>query len=135
MTLEPFLNKKYKLYRTENSVELMDLMDLTGIKRKVASSLSATVQLVRNGDKYTLKTRHLILRTNQTFKLGEEKNVTTGDGRKVKNEFTIDGNKLTEKQIGEIALTIVREFSDEEMIQTYYCENVVSKGFFNVMKK
>lgn len=70
-----------------------------------------------------------MLTTTQKFKLGEEKEMTTTDGRKVKNVFTIDGNVLTEKQIGEQTFTLVREFFDDEMITTSYYGNVVCKGY------
>lgn len=97
--------------------------------RKVASSLSTTVQLVKKGDEYTLNTKMMLLTTSQKFKLGEEKEVTTTDGRKVKNVFTVDGNILTEKQIGDKTLTIVREFFDDELIATSYYGNAVCKSW------
>lgn len=76
----------------------------------------------------------MLLTTSQKFKLDEEKEVTTTDGRKVKNVFTIDGHTLTEKQIGEQTLTIVREFFDDEMIATSYYGNVVCKGYCKLLK-
>lgn len=97
--------------------------------------MSTTIQLVRKGDEYTLNTKMLLLTTSQKFKLDEEKEVTTPDGRKVKNMFTVDGNTLTEKQIGDRNLTIVREFFDDEMIATSYCGNVVCKSYCKVLKQ
>lgn len=102
--------------------------------RKIAGTLSTTVQLVKNGDEYSLKTSMLLLTTSQKFKLGEEKDVTTTDGRKVKNVFTIEGNTLTEKQIGQKTFTIIREFFDDEMIATSIYGNVVCKGWCKVVK-
>lgn len=109
--------------------------DVNAFMRKIASSISTTIQLVRKGDEYTLTTKMLLLTTTQKFKLGEEKEVTTTDGRKVKNVFIIDGNTLTEKQIGDRTLTIVREFFDEEMIATSYYGNVVCKGYLKALKQ
>lgn len=102
--------------------------------RKIASSISTTIQLLKKGDEYTLNTKMLLLTTSQKFKLGEEKEVTTTDGRKVKNIFTIDGNTLTEKQIGDKTFTIVREFFDDELIATSTCGDVVCKGWCKVVK-
>lgn len=96
--------------------------------------MSTTIQLVRKGDEYTLSTKMLLMTTTQKFKLGEVKDVTTTDGRKVKNLFTIDGNVLTEKQIGDQTLTIVREFGDNEMIATSYYGNVVCKAYCKPLK-
>lgn len=76
----------------------------------------------------------ILLTTSQKFRLGEEKDFTTPDGRKVKNTFTIDGNILTEKQVGKQTMTIVREFFDDEMIATSYCGNVVCKGWCKLVK-
>lgn len=103
--------------------------------RKIATSISTTIQLVRKGnDEYTLTTKMLLMTTTQTFRLGEEKDVTTTDGRKVKNVFTVDGNVLTEQQIGDRTMTTVREFFDNEMIATTYYGNVVCKGYCKLVK-
>lgn len=110
------------------------LAGVNAFLRKIASALSTTIQLIKKGDEYTLNTKMMLLTTSQKFKLGEENEVTTTDGRKVKNTFTIDGNILTEKQIGDQTLTIVREFFDDEMIATTYYGNVVCKGWCKVVK-
>lgn len=101
----------------------------------MATSLSSTIQLVKKGDEYTLTTKMMLLTNTQKFKLGEEKDVTTTDGRKVKNVFTMDGNILTEQQIGDRTLTTVREFFDDEMIATSYYGNVVCKGYCKLVKQ
>lgn len=75
-----------------------------------------------------------MLTTSQKFKVGEEKDVTTQDGRKIKNVFTIEGNKLIEKQIGEKTLTIIREYSDDELIVTTEMGQVVSTSWCKVVK-
>lgn len=110
------------------------LAEINALLRKVASSMSTTVQLVKNSDEYTLHTKMLLLTISQKFKLGEEKEITTTDGRKVKNVFTIDGNILTEKQIGEKTFTIIREFFDDEMLATSYYGNAVCKGWCKIVK-
>lgn len=85
--------------------------------RKLAQTMTTTVQLVKKeNDIYSLNTIILLLTTSQKFKLDEVKEVTTADGRKVKNSFSIDGNKLIEKQIGEKSLIIEREFFDDKLI-------------------
>lgn len=98
--------------------------------RKLASTMTTTVQLVKKSDDlYSLNSTILLLTTSQKFKLGEEKDVTTQDGRKVKNVFTIEGNKLIEKQIGEKTFMIVREYFDEELIVTTSMGEVVSTSW------
>lgn len=102
--------------------------------RKIASGLSTTIYLTKKGDEYTFHSKISLFTTSNTFRLGEEKEITTADGRRVKNTFTLDGNTLTEKQIGEETLTVVREFFDDEMIATTYYANVVCKSWCKAVK-
>lgn len=92
---------------------------MNALMRKIAKSFTTVVQLTKKDDQYSLNTTILLFSTSQKFILGEGKDVTTLDKRKVKNVFTIEDNKLIEKQIGEDrTLTITREFFDEELIVT-----------------
>lgn len=66
----------------------------------------------------------------QKFIPGEETEQTTIDGRKIKNTFTIEGNKITERQIEpKRQVTIIREFYDSEMIGTSIVGNVINKNW------
>lgn len=103
---------------------------INAIMRKLASSIPTTVQLIKKpDDSYSLNTFMWMLSTSQKFLLGDEKDVTTTDGRKVKSVFTIEGNNLIERQMGEKTLLIVREFFDEEMIATTSMGDVVCKAW------
>jgi len=94
--------------------------------RKLSQSMTTTVQLVKKNDTdYSLNTTILLMTTSQKFKLNDEKEIKTLDGRRVKNSFTIDNNILTEKQIGEKSLIIVREFFDEQLVVTSTIGDVV----------
>lgn len=59
-----------------------------------------------------------------TFKLGEEFEEVTADGRSVKTKITMDGNKLVQEQFGAKPTTIVREFTEKEMIATCNIGNI-----------
>lgn len=83
--------------------------------RKVGSSVSPVVELSENNGLYTLKTTSPFKNTEIKFKLGEEFEEETVDGRKVKSVCTLDGNKLIQVQKGEKQTTIEREFSSTEM--------------------
>lgn len=96
--------------------------------------MTTTVQLTKKGDEYSLNSTILLLTTSQKFKVGEAKDVTTQDGRKVKNVFTIEDNKLIEQQIGEKTLTIVREYSDDELIVTTSMGGVESTSWCKLVK-
>lgn len=85
--------------------------------RKVGMNVTPTVQLIKNDDgTYTLRTTSTFKNTDITFKLGEEFDEETLDGRKVKSKMTLDGNTLTQEQGGAKPSTIVRTFSDNEMV-------------------
>jgi hypothetical protein len=103
--------------------------------RKLSSTMTTTVQLVKKADDhYSLNTTILLMTTSQKFRLNEEKDVTTLDGRKVKISFTIERNKLTENQVGEKTLTIVREFSDDQMIATSTIGNVMCTSWCKLVE-
>ena len=83
--------------------------------RKMANTVSPTVELAKSGDEYTLTTTSTFKSSALKFKLGEEFDEETMDGRKVKSVCTLEGNVLTQKQNGEKPSTIVREFTDTEL--------------------
>lgn len=59
---------------------------------------------------------------------GQEIEQTTIDGRKIKNIFTIEGNKLIELQIEpKREVTLIREFFDKEMLGQSIVGNFTSR--------
>lgn len=83
--------------------------------RKMGSTVNPVIELTQNGDEYTLTSNSTFKNTTITFKLGEEFDEETPDGRKVKSLITQDGNKLIHIQKGDKETKIVREFSPEEV--------------------
>lgn len=83
--------------------------------RKMGSSVSPVVELTEDNGTYTLKTTSPFKSTEIKFKLGEEFDEETADGRKVKSVCTLEGDKLVQLQKGDKDTTIEREFSAEEM--------------------
>lgn len=80
--------------------------------RKVSKSLTTVSQLTKkSGNRYSFNTTILIFSMSQKFTLGEENEITTADGRKVKNTFTIEDNKLIEVQRGDKTLQLFGNFS------------------------
>ena len=67
---------------------------------------------------------------HQKFIPGKEVEQTTVDGRKVKNTFTIEGNKLIEKQVEpNREVKIVREFFDKEMLGTNTVGKIINQNW------
>lgn len=86
------------------------------VLRKMGNTVTPTVELKKDGDLYTFTTTSTFKTSSISFKLGEEFDEETLDGRKVKSVCTMDGNTLTQEQKGDKPSTIVREFSDSELI-------------------
>lgn len=94
------------------------------VLRKIGNSVSPTVELKKDGDKYTLVTSSTFKNTEISFELGKEFDEETLDGRNVKSVITLEGNKLTQKQGGEPPSTIIREFTEKDMVATMTVGNV-----------
>ncbi|XP_075144892.1 fatty acid binding protein [Haematobia irritans] len=110
--------KKYKLESSENFDEYMKELGVGLVLRKMGNTVSPTVELKKDGDVYTFTTSSTFKTSTITFKLGEEFDEETLDGRKVKSICTLDGNTLTQEQKGDKPSTIVREFTDSAMTTT-----------------
>lgn len=87
--------------------------------RKIASSISQTVELLKDGDDYTLKASSTFRNISITFRLGEEFDEKTMDGRNVKSIFTFDGNTLIHVQKGDKGHTVYRAFTDKELTMVH----------------
>lgn len=87
------------------------------LTRKMGNSVSPVVELTKTDDgKFVLSSNSAFKNTSITFKLNEEFDEETPDGRKVKSIITQEGNKLLHTQKTEkLSTTIVREFQPEEL--------------------
>lgn len=83
--------------------------------RKLGNAVSPVVELTKSDDKYVLSSNSTFKNTSVSFKLNEEFDEETPDGRKVKSIFTQEGNKLLQTQKSDKVTTIVREFEPEQL--------------------
>ena len=111
--------KKYKLDKSENFDEYMKEIGVGLVLRKMGNSVSPTVELKKNDDgSFSFTTTSTFKTSTINFKLGEEFDEETLDGRKVKSVCTMEGDKLIQEQKGEKPTTIVREFTPTELTTT-----------------
>lgn len=120
------LGIKYKLDKSENFDEFMKALGVGLVTRKMGNAVSPVVELTEDNGTYTLKSSSTFKNTVTTFKLGEEFDEETPDGRKVKSVITQDGdNKLVHIQKGDKESKIVREFSKELCTMTLSIDDIV----------
>jgi len=122
---EVWEGKKYKNTETENFDDYMKALGVGFVLRKIGNSVSPTVELKKDGDKYTLITSSTFKTSEISFELGKEFDEETLDGRNVKSVITLEGNKLIHKQGGDPPSEIVRDFSEKEMVATMKVKDVV----------
>lgn len=96
------------------------------ITRKMGSAVSPVVDLVKDGDEYTLSSISTFKNIITKFKSGEEFDQETPDGRKVKSTITVNGNVLTELQKDPSGkdTTIIREFTDDQVKMVNFGQNI-----------
>ncbi|XP_066590523.1 sodium/calcium exchanger regulatory protein 1 isoform X1 [Prorops nasuta] len=127
-----FLGKRYKLLNSENFDEYMKALGVGLVTRKMGSTVSPVVELTESDGTYTLKTSSTFKNSEIKFKLGEEFDEETPDGRKVKSVCTLEGNKLVQVQKGEKETTIEREFTPTEMKAIMKVDDVVCTRVYKV---
>ncbi|XP_067650808.1 fatty acid-binding protein homolog 6-like [Haliotis asinina] len=126
----------WQLERHENMDEYMKAVGVNIILRKMGLSITSYEEIKQDGDNWeihitsTFKNAHLI------FKLGEEFDEETMDGRKVKSTIVLEGDKLIHhqtavKEDGENS-TITRELEGDTLVITFVAlkKNVTAKRFY-----
>lgn len=86
------------------------------LTRKLGNSVTPVVELTKTDDKYSFSSNSAFKNTSITFKLDEEFDEETPDGRKVKSTITQEGNKLLHTQKSDkLVTTILREFEPDQL--------------------
>ena len=101
--------------------------------RKIGLATKLTVFLVKNGDEYEFHGVATFKTSILKFKLGEEFEEETPDGRKVLTTFTLDGNTLTQIQKTDKPSTIVRIFSETDLVATLTYGGVKCTRWYKVV--
>ncbi|KAK7864790.1 hypothetical protein R5R35_012280 [Gryllus longicercus] len=128
------LGKQYKLDSSENFDEIMKALGVGMMTRKLGGTVSPVIELTEADGVYTLKSTSTFKNTVISFKLGEEFDEETPDGRKVKSTITRDGNKLIQIQKGEPKDTeIIREFSPEQVLMTLKVDDIVCTRIYKAI--
>jgi len=115
MSVSELAQGKWHLEKSENFDEYMKAIGVGMATRLIANKLKPSTEISIADDEWCIKTLSTFKNTELKFKLSEEFDETTPDGRKVKTTVTADANKLTFDQKGDPPTTIIREFTDSTM--------------------
>lgn len=109
-----------------------NLSGLGYIKRKLAQSTNPEITISRDGDKWSMLTSSALSTSDISFTLDEEFEEQRQDGVTVTSRISADGNTWTQTQKPGNGkdVTIVREFTDNELKVTSTINNVVSNRVY-----
>ncbi|XP_014287666.1 fatty acid-binding protein, muscle-like [Halyomorpha halys] len=126
MGLSDFCGIKYKLDKSERFDEFMKCLGVSMLTRKMGNAVSPVVEMTENDGEYTISSSSTFKNSIIKFKLGQEFDEDTPDGRKVKSIITQDGdNKLIQIQKGDKESKIIREFAKDQILMTLSVDDVV----------
>lgn len=121
----------WALDTSENFDDYMKAIDVSYLTRKAAAYLKPNVILSQNGDSYTLKTESSFKTSETSFKLGQEYEETTADGRTCQTTFKVLDGKLIQDQQGKVPSTITRELKDDKLVTTCVAKDVTCVRTYN----
>jgi len=128
-----WVGRKYKLETSENFDEYMKELGVGVVLRKVGNATHPTCYMEQHGDEFRYYNESTFKNYCLTFKLGEEKEQETADGRHVLTTFTLDGNTLTQVEKCKKSSVIIRVFSETEMVATSTYGDVTSRRIYKVV--
>merc|ERR1712050_264586 len=114
---------KYERTSAEQYDEFLKALDVSFLLRKAATVSTPKMEVSEEGGVWTIKTSTTLKTMELKFKLGEQFDETTPDGREVSAVVNLDGGKIVTvqkaKKDGEKSTKSVREMNGtDEMIYT-----------------
>merc|ERR1711909_136350 len=114
----------------ENYEEFLKALGVGFILRKAALASTPVMSITETDGNWTMITKTTVKSIELKFRLGEEFEEDTTDGRHCKTTVTLEGNKMTTTQKatkkGEKDVVVVREFAGDTITYTATCEGVSS---------
>ncbi|XP_075884389.1 fatty acid-binding protein, adipocyte-like [Nelusetta ayraudi] len=130
--VEQFLGK-WTLHSSENFEDYMKALGVNLALRKMGIAAKPDLVVsVNDSGVITVKSQSTFKNIDVTFKLDEEFDETTADGRKTKTVFTLDNGKLVQLQKWDgKETTIERAVQGGQLIATCTMGDVVSTRTYN----
>ncbi|XP_075995324.1 fatty acid-binding protein, liver-like [Genypterus blacodes] len=111
----------WKVYSEENLGEFLKEIGAPEMVVKMRQDNKPVVVIEQNGKDFTHTIKFAMVTKSHSFTLGEETEMTTLDGRKVKCTMTEENGKLIAKSD---KFTCVREIQGDDMIETFTAGSV-----------
>jgi len=110
----------YERSAAENYEAFLDALGVGMILKKAATATTPVMTVTEEGGQWTIKTSTMLKSMELKFKLGEEFDEKTPDGREVTSIVTQEGDKLickqTAKKDSEASTISTREFFDDKCV-------------------
>jgi len=119
---------KFKLTQSENFEEFMKVLGVGLVTRKLGNKSSPTVTVTEEAGEFTFKQESLVKTSEFKFKIGQEFDEVTADGRQVKSLMTLKAPNVMVHEMkgtnGGKDSVCVREFFGDKMVATCKCEDI-----------
>jgi len=119
---------KFKLTQSENFEEFMKVLGVGLVTRKLGNKSSPTVTISEEAGEFTFKQESLVKTSEIKFKIGQEFDEITADGRQVKSLMTLKAPNVMVHEMkgtnGGKDSVCVREFFQDKMVATCKCEDI-----------
>merc|ERR1712050_92358 len=119
----------YERTSAENYEEMLKILDVNMLLRKAACASTPKMEVSEDGGVWTIKTSTTLKTMELKFKLGEEFDETTPDGREVSAVVNLEDGKIVTvqkaKREGQKSTKSVREMNGpDEMIYTMTVDGI-----------
>merc|ERR1712243_163921 len=124
----------YTQISNEGYEDFLKALGVSFLLRKAAMSSTPVMTITETGGNWTMVTKTTVKSIELKFRLGEEFEEDTTDGRHCETVVTLEGNTMTTTQnatkAGEKNVVVVREFNDEGLTYKATCDGVTSTQKF-----
>merc|ERR1712105_276176 len=121
ITMDSFKGK-WKRTSSDQYEEFLSALDVNFLLRKAANASTPVMEICEEGGVWSIKTSTTLKSMELKFKLGEEFEEKTPDGREVTAIVTLEGNSLVSvqkaKKAGQQSTKVIREFNGDECVKT-----------------
>merc|ERR1711942_140807 len=119
---------KYERTSADKYEELLKELDVNFLLRKAATVSTPVMEVSEEGGVWTIKTSTTLKTMELKFKIGEEFDENTPDGREVTAKVTLEDNKFIceqkAKKPEQKSTKSVREFNGDEVIYTMTVDGI-----------